>query len=43
MVWVQVGLLGQKIRFGSGIFRVGSENSDSFCHVLVCVGGGGGG
>ena len=24
---------GQKIKFGSGIFRVGLENSDMFCHI----------
>ena len=40
MVWVQVRsqvnlflLWVKKIGFRSGIFRVGSENSDPFCHV----------
>ena len=40
MVWVRVGsqvnlflLWVKKIGFRSGIFRVGSENSDPFCHV----------
>ena len=40
MVWVQVRsqvnlflLWVKKIEFRSGIFRVGSENSDPFCHV----------